>query len=339
MKKIISVFLFLNFYLVSYNQIIKGIVLDKETKSPINFATVYFSETSVGAYADDKGFFKLDIGNIVPMPITISALGYYSTTISDYLPNKNIIVYLTPKDFKLNEVVVSAKRNATVVKEIETFRREFLGKTRNAKECEIANENDIQFITSKDKDTLKAICLKPIIIINKGLGYKITYYLNKFEYVKSTTLSELVGNALFEEDSASILGNQNFEKRRSNAYYGSKMHFFRSLWKNDLDSSGFIIGNSERKLTYDDLVRYQLSTDPNQVKKYIFYFKPQSEIISIKWLPENAESGMEILNYPIYFEKNGYFKGENIIWRGEMANQQIADLLPFDYKPPKRVND
>ena len=339
MKRLISVFLFLNLYLVAYNQIIKGTILDKNTRSPIAYATVYFNTTSVGSNTDEKGFFKLDIRNIVSMPLTISALGYYSTNISDFSPNRDILVYLTPKVVELTEVVVSARGNATMRRQIDVFRREFLGKTENAKECEITNEDDIRFIISSDKDTLKAISYKPIIVINKGLGYKITYYLNKFEYINSTFVSELVGNALFEEDTTSILSKQNFEQRRRNAYLGSKMHFFRSLWQNNLDSAGFIVRNSKQKLTYKDLVKYQFSIDPDQSKKYIFYSEPQSEIITIKWLPGKAESGMEMLKSSLYFNKNGYYEGQDIIWHGEMAKRQIGDLLPFDYQPSEELKD
>ena len=111
MKKLISVFLSLSLCLVAYNQIIKGTILDKNTKSPIAYATVYFNTTSVGSYTDEKGSFKLDIRNIISMPLTISALGYYSINISDYSPDKDILVYLTPEVFGLKEVVVNAKGN------------------------------------------------------------------------------------------------------------------------------------------------------------------------------------------------------------------------------------
>ena len=340
MKKLVLVFLFLNLYLVTYNQIIKGTILDKNTKNPIAYATVFFSTTSVGSYTDDKGFFKLDIRNIISMPLTVSALGYYSTNISNYSPDKEILVYLTPKVFELKEVVINAKGKEPLRKQnLDIFRREFLGRTENAKECEIMNENDIRFVTSTDDDTLKAVSLNPIILINKRLGYKITYYLNKFEYVYSTFMNELTGNSLFNEDTTLILDKQDIEKRRLNAYLGSKMHFFRSLWQNNLDSDGFIISNSKRQLTYKDLVRYQLSTDPNNYKKYIFYSEPQSEVLSIKWLPGQAESGMEIFRSSIYFDKNGYYEGHDIIWRGEMAKQRIADMLPFDYDPSEKLKD
>jgi hypothetical protein len=336
MKKLFSLFLFFNISLVAYNQIIKGTVLDKDTKKPISFATVYFNATSVGSNTDENGNFKLDTKNIGSMPLSISALGYYSASVTEYSPNKNILVYLSPRVFQLNEVVVSTKKNGDRRKQAEIFKREFLGRTKNAKECIITNEDDIRFITSKDKDTLKAIALKPIIILNKGLGYKITYYLDKFEYNRSTFLSVLDGNAIFEEDSTSILSKQDKEKRRGETYLGSKMHFFRSLWKNNLEAAGYILRISNQNLTYNDMVRSQLSTDPSKSRKYLFIPGSNSNVLSIIWLPEYSESQIELLKSTIFFEKNGWYQGFDILWRGEMAKQQIADMLPFDYQPPEK---
>jgi hypothetical protein len=169
------------------------------------------------------GSFKLDIKNNVSMPLTISALGYYSATISDFSSDKDILVYLVPKVFEMKDVSINARGNPQIRRQnLADFRREFLGRTGNAKECEIINEDDIRFITSPDRDTLKAFSLKPVFIINKGLGYKITYYLNKFEYIKSAYLNHLIGNSLFDEDSISISGKQNYLARRDNAYLDQK---------------------------------------------------------------------------------------------------------------------
>jgi hypothetical protein len=340
MKRLIFIVVLLNFCLAAYSQIIRGTILDKETNSPISYAVVYFDGTSVASYTDEKGFFKLDIKKNSSMPLTISALGYFSTIINDFSPDINILVFLAPKVFEMQEVAVNARGNPEIRRQnLEIFRREFFGRTGNAKECEIINEDDIRFITSPDKDTLKAYSLKPIFIINKGLGYKITYYLNKFEYIKSEYLHQLIGTSLFDEDTTSGSDKQNFIIRRNNAYFGSKMQFIRSLWQDDLKSAGYNIKNSKHQVTYNDLVRNQLSTDPGQHRKYIFYSEAIPIILSIKWEPGKAKSGMEILRYNIFFDKNGYYKGPGIIWHGEMAKQGIADLLPYDYQPFEIVKD
>jgi hypothetical protein len=340
MKRNFLLIIFIYLYYPSYSQIIKGTILDKETKSPIAYAAVYFDGTSVATYTNENGSFKLDIKNNLSMPLTISALGYYSTSINDFSPKKEILVYLSPKVFEMKDVSVNARGNPNIRKEnLVIFRREFLGRTRNAKECEIINEDDIRFITSSDKDTLRALSLKPLFIVNRGLGYKITYYLNKFEYVKSAYLNQLIGTSLFDEDTISILVKQNFKSRRDNTYFGSKMHFIRSLWQDDLKSGGYIIKNEKRQLSYRELVRIQLSTDTAHRKKDIYYSEVIPVILSIEWSPDKAISSMEILRNNIFFDENGYYKGPGIIWHGEMAKQGIADLLPYDYQPSENVKD
>ena len=36
-----------------------------------------------------------------------------------------------------------------------------------------------------------------------------------------------------------------------------------------------------------------------------------------------------------YFDKSGYFDPLSIAWDGEMAQQRIADQLPYEYKISK----
>ena len=340
MQRLFLLLFLINLSIPSFSQIIRGTIRDKETRQPISYAAIYFDGTSVASYTDDRGSFSLDIKNNFSMSLTISALGYYSTNISDFSPGKDILVYLAPKVFEMKDVTVNARGNPNIRREnLAIFRREFLGRTRNAKECEVINEDDIRFITSSDKDTIRAICLKPLFIVNRGLGYKITYYLNKFEYIKSAYLSQLIGNSLFDEDTISLMDKQGFKARRDNAYFGSKMHFIRSLWHDDLKSEGYIVKNEKRQLSYIDLVRNQLRTDTGQRKKNIYYSEAIPVILSVEWKPGKAKSGIELLRNNIFFDKTGYYKGPGIIWHGEMARQGIADLLPYDYEPYEKIPD
>ncbi|MCJ7449597.1 MAG: carboxypeptidase-like regulatory domain-containing protein [Bacteroidales bacterium] len=186
MRKITLVFVLIDFCTIAYNQIIKGIIQDQSTKSPISFATVYFNGTFVGTHSDQNGYFELDISKNLSMPLIISALGYYSTTVSYLSSDKYYRIYLKPKIFELDEVVISAKGNAKIRRErkanIKFFREVFIGRTLNAQQCEITNGNDIVFKYSFIDETIKAYSIKPLLIENKALGYKISYYLEKFEF-------------------------------------------------------------------------------------------------------------------------------------------------------------
>ena len=165
MRRFILFFLFLNTYLVAYNQVIKGTILDQKTLDKINFAYIYFNGTSVGTNSDQNGNFELDISKNASMPLTISALGYYSVTLTDFSAANPVLVHMKPKVFELNDVVIKGKSLARKRQlNLNLFREAFLGATANAEDCEIINEDDITFNYDSDTETLKSFASKPIII-------------------------------------------------------------------------------------------------------------------------------------------------------------------------------
>jgi hypothetical protein len=325
MRKLIFLFLFLNFYFVAYNQVITGTIFDIKTRSAIYSASVYFNGTSVGVLSDENGNFKLDISKYPSMPLTISAIGYYSVTLTDFSRVKPISVYMNPKLFELNEVTVNAKFHGLERSEnLTIFRNEFLGTTRNSMNCKIINEDDIRFIFSADKDTLKAFATKPILIENRALGYNITYYLDKFEYDKQGKTFLFKGNIIFIDDSTiKDSKKQYFERKRNLAYFGSRIHFFRALWMNDLNSAGFTVRNSANEIISYEKIVYQKD---NRTK----YLRYPGEL-GISYLQKQATSFIIFLKQNVFFDSNGYFEPEGIIWEGEIAQQRIADLLPYDF--------
>jgi hypothetical protein len=321
MKKLIVFLLFICYGSIAYNQVIKGTIFDNKTKEKIYSASIYFSGTSVGTLADQNGNFQLDVSRYPNMPLTISAIGYYSVTLKVFSTDKPNLVYMNPKLFELTEVVVNAKSHSRERREnLTTFRNEFLGTTGNAINCEITNEDDIRFKYSADKDTLKAFALKPILITNKALGYQITYYLDKFEYYKPGNSFFFMGNIIFSEDSTKKML---YERKRKNTYLGSRMHFFRALWVDDLNSSGFTIKNSANEtLSYKKIVYQQDSHT-----KYLRYHGS----LGIEYYSKQPTSFINFLKESVYFDANGYFEPYGISWDGEMSMDRIADMLPYDY--------
>jgi len=323
MRKFILIFLFINLHIVAYNQVIKGTILDQQTHDKISFAYIYFNGTFVGTNSDKNGNFELDISKYVSMPLTISALGYYSVTMNIVSSGKPVIINMKPKVFELNEVVVSAKAHNRERKEnLRLFRNTFLGETRNAQECEITNENDIILIS--DNDTLKAFSSNPILIDNKALGYKVTYFLDEFVLCKKSDSFFFSGNIIFTEDlTTEETQKKIFEIRRKLAYLGSRMHFFRSLWENDLDSVKFIVKNpADENLSYNNLVIQE-----DSLIKYLQY----PEELGICYHTSLPSTYIIFLEEEVYFDKNGYFDPTGISWQGEMARRRIADWLPYEY--------
>ena len=333
MRKFILLITFINFHIVAYNQVINGTIKDSKTDSTICFATIYFSGTFVGTTSDTEGNFKLDVSKNVLMPLTISSIGYYSVNLTDYLTDKPLIIYLEPKVFKINEVSVSAKslkRKRKIY--LRFFKNEFLGKTANARSCVILNEKDITFNYGSERDTLKAFALKPILIYNKALGYKITYSLDKFEYYKKSKSFSYIGNIFFNEDFSTEETNMElYEKRRNITYLGSRMHFLRALWANDLKSSGFEVKNSDNKsFKYENIVINEISNSKdahNMYKKFIV--SPYN--LNIYY---HSDISYIVFRKPkVYFEETGYYDYSGITWLGEMLKKRVGDTLPLDYEP------
>lgn len=318
--------MFLNFTDVAYNQIITGSIVDNVTKKPIEFAYIYFNASSVGTQSDQSGHFSLDVSKNAPNPLIISAIGYYSLTLLDYLKNPILNIGLTPKPIELNEINISAKSlSKKRVSNLKTFKNVFLGTGENAQHCEIINEADIKF-DYESGDTLKATSTKPLIINNKALGYQLIYYLENFEYDRSNRSFSFQGNLSFKENGfENEVQKAIIDDKRRNAYLGSRMHFLRSLWSNDLESNGFTVKNKfGRNLRPDEIV-YRDGFD----KKYLRY----NETLGICYLSDFPFSHLEILKDRIYFYRNGYSDPFGLIWEGYIAEKKVADMLPLEYEP------
>ena len=332
MKKIFLLLAIISLHFAGNCQVIKGRVMDKYDHAAINFASVYINGTIVGTHTDKTGKFQLDISRYSSMPVTISALGYYSVDIINNSTGDSVLVYLEPKVFELNEVVISSDNTALLrerKRNMSLFKDEFLGRSYAALNCEIINEPDITFKYSANKDTLKAFSSKPLLLDNKALGYSIIYYLDKFEYCKTDKSLKIIGNYLFREDSTLTNTNKNrIERKRAIAYMGSRMHFFRALWNNDLVKSGFSVKNeSNENVAYDDLVFHSDSLIDGVPVKYLKY----NGTLNLMYLPAISRTKISIDKELVRFGRFGYFDPLGIKWSGDMAKLRIADLLPFDY--------
>lgn len=323
MKKLILILLLANICLIAYNQIIRGTILDQKTHDKIFYASVYFNGSFVGTYSDENGDFELNISHFTSSPLTISALGYYSITLTDFSTDKPLIIYLIPKAYEIEEVVIKAKSYARErARNLKLFRENFLGTTTNAMNCEIINEDDITLVF--ENDTLKAFSSKPILINNRGLGYKATYYLDKFWFSRKKSAFLIRGNMIFNEDLISDKTKKDFyETSRKQAYFGSRMHFFRALWKYDLESAGFSIKN----LGNIDIDYKNFITQTDTLTRHFNFHG----MLAIKDNMRFTTSWIIFVKDYVSFDKRGYFDPFAISWDGAMSIKRIADWLPYEY--------
>ena len=88
--------------------------------------------------------------------------------------------------------------NETVIP--ATVPRNFPWGSRNTRDCIIMNEESITFNYHSNKNTLKAIARRPLIILTNSLGFQFTYHLDTFEYDKVHKTTSYSGNIIFNLD-------------------------------------------------------------------------------------------------------------------------------------------
>ena len=321
MKLLKILLIIIIFKSTSIGQVLKGFVVDARTNNKIELASIYINGAFTGTTTNKDGYFELSVARFKSIPIIVSAVGYYSKTLNSYSLDQDVVVKLEPKVYNIDEVIIAVKDGKLRRKlNIRLFKDQFLGTTFNSKYCRIENESDIYFQTHQD--TLTAISLKPLYIINEALGYKIFYYLEKFEYHKRDNSFYFRGNMVFMEDmQADEKQRMYYKQRRQKTYLGSRMHFFRSLYANHLSNQGFSLNYPEEK----DFV-YQLQVVSSDSSKKLLML-PNN--LSIKY--KNFYSRVETKKQSISFDASGYYDPTDVLWLGQMATSRVADMLPLEY--------
>ena len=198
-------------------QALRGKVIASDSKQPIHLANVFLSNTSIGTVTNADGVFVLDRFPQGRFDVVISCIGYetYVTTIQYAQLPLSIEVILKPKVNILQEVVVEPYEKNGWERYGKFFIENFIGTSALAADC---------------------------ILENRALGYILRYDLKVFEYNYGTRIFYFQGYPLFEDietDRKRLLNR--WEKNRTEAYYGSMMHFMRSLFRNQLIEEGFEI--------------------------------------------------------------------------------------------------
>ena len=294
-------------------QVIKGKITDEQTGAPLPGASIYLNGTYKGTSSDSKGYFEINSSE-VNIPLIISHVGYESDAITGY-SGRYLTIKLRHKANVLKEVTIGFDAISRE-DEMKLFLKMFIG-TENH-ECTIENPDDISFSYKKKTETLTAEADEPLIIRNKKLGYKLKYFLISFKC--TPTDFSFRGNYLFTEDTTGLQPKdlKKILKARDEVYYGSRMHFIRSLWADKLRENRFHLNMDTLVTTVDD-------------QKFIKY--RYTIIIEYKGRYSNLiqhQQGRET-----FIAANGFYD-PNIQWIGEMANQRVGEMLPFEFQPSQK---
>jgi hypothetical protein len=239
--KLLYLFCFLLFTLTAYSQkILKGIVLDEEKNKPIPNASVFLNTTSFGTVTNNEGNFELTIPG-GKYDLIVSSIGYetHNQTVNADNISGLITVKLKTKSQVMETVVVEPYEKDGWQKWGKLFLESFIGTSANSFNCTIKNKDVIHFRNSKKSNELSAFADEPLIIENKALGYTLKYQLETFTYNFKSNYLLYVGYPFFQPMKGNAGKQKHWEKRRSEAYFGSMMHFMRSVYRNKINEEGF----------------------------------------------------------------------------------------------------
>ncbi len=227
------------FVTLAQNGIITGKVTRTDTKAPIGQANVFLSNTTAGSATADDGTFTLAHLKPGEYTLVVSIIGYegYTKTVLVGSEPIKLDIELSPKTIELRDVVITTPANWK--KNYDQFVRDFIGTDENAKQCFVENPHEVNLEYHKSQQMLEAYTNTFLVVDNLALGYKVKFLINEFTSSKLTDIISYSGQRLFQELPGSKKQKAEWHKKREAAYYGSAMHFYRSLYANKLDSEGF----------------------------------------------------------------------------------------------------
>jgi hypothetical protein len=243
MKKpaIFIFFIFFSFFAFA-QQSIKGKIIASANGSPVAGCSVFINNTSKGTASDKNGYFELNDISPGKHELVVSSIGYETSVYpfnSAQLPLQ-LKIELEVKVKELGNVVVEPSVEEGWDKWGKTFTDNFIGTTPNASHCKIKNQKAIHFRYYKKSNRVIAYSDEPLIFENKALGYRISYQLEEFEVNFKTRVSMYYGYPFFEDmETGRKSRASRWQHNRDKAYYGSMMHFMRSVYIDSMAEQGF----------------------------------------------------------------------------------------------------
>ncbi len=242
MRSILVLLIWVIVKIPCFGQTIRGKVIDSDNHKAIASANVFLSNTSIGTLTNENGEFAIEHFPSGRFDLVISFIGYESYIISlssNKLPEK-LEVILKPKINELQEVIVEPYEKDGWERWGSFFMENFIGTSAFAADCKLLNSDVIKFRQNKKNNTLQAFANDRLVIENKALGYVLKYDLVRFEFDFNTRMLIYQGYPLFEEMDAKREGmKKRWISNRQDAYYGSMMHFMRSLYHNTIIEQHF----------------------------------------------------------------------------------------------------
>lgn len=338
--------------LLQAQPLLKGKIVRTDNLAPIAGASIYINNTSIGTSSAEDGSFS--ISNPVNGELIISDVNYERIIIKlvvNEIPGKKFLFKMSAREDLLENILVLPE--ATRRKYLDIFRKNFLGITQEADYSRITNLQAVNFIPGDAPGVIVAVSDTPLHIINKLLGYDIIFDLVNFSYNPKSGESSFYGYTRYK----SLGDKSRWKKNRRHAYYGSALHFFRSLTVDRLSVEHFEMYLVKTDSLAQNKMDIAMKTTAQDIVKqdsvnhtYTLLFP---EKLMVQYLREPA--GKKYLSSKVML--SGSFPGGSrsylirnggniiidtfgivqdpmsLLYNGYWGYEKAANLLPYNYFP------
>ncbi len=364
---------------VSAQNTLTGRVIDSLTNEPIPFVTVYLDGTSIGEITGDDGSFSLR-GARLPATLVVSHLAYKTVSLAPtklgslgdviMAPNQAVIkgVKVTDENQRdknlaeltrfllgndqwtagsslLNDEVIMFDRDyteRTIPVNNDGLRKRLKKRNRSGASW---NEDETVYTFGK-AENLKANTLSILKLRLPHLGYTVSMDLKSFLSDYKTGYTSYLGTYFFAADEKET---DRHRRNRKRAYYGSGMHFARSLLSDSLEENGFkvyavtdAVDGKEEQISEIDLTKFLAKGEGganhlvglNDRTFAILYYADGS----YRPLPKNQWRKAKPVQSRVYVRANkcliidgGVFGDTSLVFNGNIGRRSIAWALPRDF--------
>lgn len=335
---------------------VEGRVVESVTGAALEDVHVFIAGSMVGSVTTADGRFHLRRIPVGAHTLYVSRLGYAPVRIDTLFRadrEYRFQIQLNETVLAGPELTVTAERDPSWYKRLDKFTRIFIGESPNARECAIENPEVLSFET-RWWGKLTAEAREPLVISNRALGYRVTYYLEEFEAQGGTIRWD--GEPFFEElapsDSAEAA---RWRRAREAAYRGSLRHFMISVLRESYRDEGFV---AHRRPSLDGSVytaprfgfdRNHLMEFDADASEQVLDFHGYVEVVYTLEPVDDAflrspygagsrervqRSYFELTDGPARLDEHGeVVEPYGLTVYGYFAYERIADLVPKDYEP------
>jgi len=329
--------------------------------TPLSNVAVFIASSTMGTVTGEDGLYIITGVPLGTLRLYASSVGYEPQFVDMFVKDAVTIEHdfvLPEAVYQMGELTVGGD-NRRWQRQLERFTRIFIGESPNASETKIMNPEVLDF--SGRSGTFRAQASEPLVIENKALGYRITYYLN--EFVAEPSSWRWDGEPLYEPlPPSSPEEAARWNAKRDSTFYGSFRHFLLAAINDQLDEHGFKIyassgrttrfsagasqfpGGTRTELFASDILRPGEAADER-----ILDFKGMLDVIYTRELESSAYLRQEGLRRrprfqtsPIQLDRGPTIvdlKGDTLdpygvtFYGGYFAYERVADDVPKEYRP------